>query len=261
MNVARVNSKKYFYDTVKGVLPDKCLLQNPKLVDIIVDTLAYSIPTPKSSLDTPEKLEDYYDTQSEILIEKKYGLNYTYQSLQKDAYQEIINLVKNKVILTSMELKMVKFLESEVINIGVPHLVKDYEGNPRCILPSLFPEEEGDLYTSPIRSLTYFRQTTLKGVKNSACYNCGKVLIRNGEIKTHPYFCTKRENQNCFFERKRMEKRENFEWKMINRRCPHCNKELTLSVDKSKNHYHLHEFFCSEKGYNAHRKRLQRKVN
>lgn len=262
--MARVNSKKFFYESITGknpsnisllrnipsAIPNKNLLKNPKLVDIVIDVLAYSIPTPKSTLDTPDKLGEYYDSQAERLIEKKHRITFRYLNLQHEVYSEIVSLVSKRKILNFDEIQMVKFLENEAIEIGLSQLLKDYSGEAT--------------------TLTILRKKSPKGLLNTCCYNCGKVLERHRVVKQNPHYCTKKENPICFYERLKADKQEAEEWRIILNKphCAHCGNELVFYADPELNNLHKGLYFCPPNKYRknlkncweAYRKNKQRKL-
>lgn len=285
--MVRVNSKKFFYEAIAGSnpsnvplfdnlpssIPNKDLLKNPRLVDIVIDVLAYSVPTPKSTLNSPDKLKDYYDSQAELLIERKHRIPTNYLKLQEEAYKEILEIVRGKTVLTSGELSMVKFLEQEAIEIGLHRLLYDYSENEEDIQEHLLSSNEvaDTEKNSQLKSLDWFRRHTRRGISTTACYHCGNALKRYEDVKKNSHFCSKKENLKCFLDIKRFAKQEQIEWDFImgDQRCAHCKRPLTVYVDPALNNFHNGLFFCPENKYSkkrkncyeAFRKKHQRDIN
>lgn len=269
--MVRVNSKKFFYEAIAGSnpsniplfdnlpssIPNKDLLKNPRLVGIVIDVLAYSVPAPKSTLNTPDKLKDYYDSQAELLIERKHRIPTNYLKLQEEAYEEILEIVRGKTVLTSGELSIVKFLEQEAIEIGLHRLLRDYSEDEESIKEHIKNKSLEDTEkTSHIITLNWLRKKTPKSMFNTACYHCGKVLKRYNDAKKNSHFCNKRENLKCFLDTKRRAKQEQIEWNFImgDQKCAYCKRPLTVYVDPALNNFHNSLFFCPENKYSKKRK-------
>lgn len=223
----RKSSKKYFRETVLAVLPKVYYSRNPKLIDDAISILTCYIPK-KSSL--PLKLESSL---------AKYDL-------QKVTYQELVEFLRDKDHLTQDGIKFVKFLEQEILRYAVQEYKTD------------------ELYNKTEENLSDLRSSSPKGVKNTCCYSCGKVLERHDAdpevFQKNPHFCTKRENQTCFMERGKQERKEDKEWQFILRgqQCTKCKVSITFSLDPAKNHIYKGQVFCSNRCWEAYRKSFQR---
>lgn len=235
----RVNSKKYFYESVKYCLPNKDLLKNPKLIDLVVNALACFILQEKDSV--PKKLKTH-------LLK----LN-----IEEDVFQEIVGFVAGKEKVDKEGIKLVKFLEQEAIHYVTDWLEAIRSGSRWESKDS----EEEDL-------LSNLRRKSLKGIPSTCCYSCGKVLKRYSTIKDNSHYCSKRENPFCFNQRKQLEKKEQEEWSFIrsNQRCAHCGIPVRYSLDPEQNSIHNGLFFCppnklkdkNKDCYEAYRKNQQR---
>jgi len=221
--IDRLNSKKYFYESVAPHLPDRNLLQNPRLIAITVDALACFIPSKRAIV--PKRLK--------LLLSK--------HNIAEEAFSETVNFIVGKEKLDHEGIKLIQFLEQEAIT---------YVGD--------WQEANKAKWSGDKDLLEILRQSSPKGTPNTCCYNCGKVLERHGGIRKNPHFCTRQENRECYYSMKQFKKQKEFEWQCINRICPRCKKVLTLSIDLKQNHYYGKDFYCDRKSYDAIRKSKQR---
>lgn len=260
MKVSWEISKKYFLETARTLAPDKRILLNQRLARIALDVMAYFVPK-NNGLD--------YDTQAEALIERKYHIPNDYLHLQKEAYDEILRIVANKIQLTPQEANTVKFLEQEVIGLAIPHLLKDYsessEGIEEHKKPSLDVEDK--IITSNIKTLWWFRAKSPKGTSNTCCYNCHKIFERHG-TKKNSLYCTISENPDCCYARKEVSVRQKEEWAFIEsgQKCTHCGRAVSYSLNRAENNSHNSKWFCLSNDnrrpkdcYQAYRKAEYRK--
>lgn len=264
-----INSKKFFYKVLleypvnlsrlsNGIdqvhpsfLPNKDLLKNPKLIDLTVEALACLIP------------------KSKVLMPKKLQAKLSKINFVEEVFQEIIDYVKGKGTLDLEGIKLVKFLEQEAIT---------YVGNwidARKTSANWIQKEDIDEDL-----LSNLRNKSLKGVSNTCCYYCGRVLERHSSIKTNvsytkidsreiqlmsltasnAHFCSKRENPECFKKRKKIDKQEKDEWKFIlsNQKCLKCGRIINASINLKENYFYRDKQFCSRNCYDNYRQKQSR---
>ncbi len=228
----KINLKKYYIESLHAVLPEQYLVRNTKLIKLASAVLSCYV----TKQQIPGKLQAQLSKSN----------------LSKMAFSELCDFLKDKKELDKNGISYVRFIEQEVIGIACYYIET---------IEYFKPEEKFDIDEQLLSSL---RLSNPKNILNTCCYNCGKVICRKDTDREfsqkNPHFCTKRENLDCFNTRQKLVQRNEFEWKCINRNCPHCEKSLTLSINMTKNSYHIGDFFCSDKGYMAYRKRIQRET-
>jgi|GEM_PF-2802257 hypothetical protein len=222
----RKNSKKYFRESISSTLPTESVALNNSLIKKAVKTLESFIPNNSRTI-----------------------TNYKRYNLSKAAYSELINFLKDKQQLNKEEIRYVKFIEQEILNIVV---YKIEQINQKYTNSKIYDKDE--------TGLSDFRQNSCKGVSNTCCYLCGKVLERHDadpEIyKKNPHYCTKRENGVCFKDREIQERQESEEWEVVlhKPKCAHCDKELKFYVNSELNNKHNGLYFCPKNKYRTKNK-------
>jgi len=233
MKINKLDSKKYFVESILSALPQK--YRNRPLVNKTLKVLKSYIPNKHYSVTTFKK----YD-------------------LPKTAWRELINLLNEREILDDEEIRYVKFIEQEVLRFAsfrIEQLKQSYK--------TISKLDEGETI------LQDFRQNSPRGVVNTCCYLCGRVLERHPSRK-NPHYCTKEESPICFKNRKKSEAKEEREWNLLFKAnnklrkpyCAKCGKLVTFSLNK-RNHFYKRLVFCSQKHKETYRKntfRSQKKL-
>ena len=153
MKINRLDSKKYFIESVLSALPkeyrNKAIVKKSLLI-------LQSIYAPGNN--------------EKPFVFKKYDL-------AKNAWNELMILLRGKERLSVNEIAYVKFIEQEIFNIS---LGKGYGKDER---------------------LQDYRQSSSKGIANTCCYLCGKTLERHTAEK-NLHFCSAKENPTCYKNRR-----------------------------------------------------------
>lgn len=241
--MTRKNSRKYFEDGMLAMLPRHLFNRNNRLVKNAVSILKDYIP-----------LENYIPSKIKI----------TYSSnkfnLAHDAWNELVDFLKGKERLNGEEIRSVKFIEQEILRFASYRLEQVKQLYKRSIK-----------YDGEENILSDFRQRSPKGVSNTCCYSCGKVLERHSDVeisKENPHYCTRKENTVCYRNRRSFEAKQNKEWShFINKKtgaykkpyCPKCGKLITYSLDtKTKNNFFHKGLPICEEHFESYRKSMLR---
>ncbi|MBI4065335.1 hypothetical protein HY409_03120 [Candidatus Gottesmanbacteria bacterium] len=192
------------------------------------DNLGEDMRTAKQQIEE-SCMENYriYRREQANKIEREYNLS---DNLITLVYEEILRLVSGKETVTIDELEDIKMIETEGIQKSLRELCSDLDFK--------------------ILTLSQLRRSTT-GIVNTACYHCGKTLIRKDESN----YCRKRENRKCYEDRISLEKQERKEVEFIlsKRRCINCDREASF------NHIYKGKQYCSRRCYETYRKRLWRR--
>ncbi|NMB81058.1 MAG: hypothetical protein GYA14_04515 [Ignavibacteria bacterium] len=219
MKIKRIDSKKYFVESILSALPKE---YRSKVIIKKALLILQSIYAPTSN--------------EKPFVFKKYDLS-------KNAWNELMILLKDKERLNANEIAYLKFIEQEIFNIS---LGKGYGKDER---------------------LQDFRISSSKGIANTCCYLCGKTLERH-TAKKSLHFCSAKENPICYKNRKNLNIKEDKSWRFLYNKkgvfrkphCAMCNKLITFFLDE-KNHFYKGLVFCSQKHMERYRKRELRNQN
>lgn len=231
MKIARINSIKYFRESIFPQILKEPTKINHSLVKKTVKILERCILGKSNGVNTYKK----YD-------------------LTQKAWNELVKLLKGKEKLDREGVACVKFIEQEIFRLASHEFEKikySYQG---------YAEYDKGEYL-----LQDFRLRSHKGVANTCCYLCGKILERHAPNKSLHY-CTRTENPTCYKNRINLESKQKREWKLLTFKdgafkkpyCAKCKKLITYSLE-AKNYFYNELPFCCQKHMETYRKSEFRK--
>lgn len=178
-----------------------------------------------------------------------------FNAMKRRYCQVILNIIAGKNKLDDGSMELLKLIEQGFIKYALFYIDSVKIEQDEYIDKYKTISDENRVRENERLLFSLRRSQYLKGKPNTCCYNCGKVLCRNGGIKKNPHYCVRSENSECFEEQKRKQKQKkiqnDFEWECIKqgkildlptcwllangidldkRECPFCERQLIFSM-------------------------------